>query len=121
HKGPRGLASRPDDNPNYATRFVVLGREWPERTRNGRTSLLFGPRHQPGALADAMAVFKRHRLNLTWIESFPKRGSPQEYLFFVELEGHPRDVRVRRALASLEKKTDQVTILGAYPRTEVVD
>ena len=38
---------------------------------------MFEAPHEPGALADAMAIFKRHKLNLTWIESFPipgKRG-----------------------------------------------
>ena len=49
--------------------------------------------HQPGALADAMAIFKRNRLNLTWIESFPMPETPNEYLFFVEFQGHPEDCR----------------------------
>ncbi len=49
------------------------------RTGRDKTSLLFELAHQPGSLADAMAVFKRHRLNLTWIESFPKKGSQNEY------------------------------------------
>ena len=44
--------------------------------------------HQPGALADAMAIFKRNRLNMTWIESFPIPGSRGRYLFFVEFVGH---------------------------------
>ena len=36
--------------------------------------MLFQVEHRPGALADAMMIFKRSKLNLTWIESFPSRA-----------------------------------------------
>jgi chorismate mutase/prephenate dehydratase len=71
-------------------------------------------------LADAMLVFKRCRLNLTWIESFPKQGSQNEYLFFVELEGHSADAAVRRAIHALTKKTVRTEILGSYPRGQML-
>ena len=67
-----------------------------------------------------MNVFKRNRLNLTWIESFPIARPTGGYLFFVELDGHETDPRVRKALASLEKKTLRLEILGSYPRSEAV-
>ena len=47
----------------------------PDRTGNDRTAILFQMEHRPGTLADAMNIFKRNKLNLTWIESFPV---PQE-------------------------------------------
>jgi chorismate mutase/prephenate dehydratase len=105
-----------EDNPDNVTRFTIIGMEPARRTGNDKTSLMFELTHQPGALADAMSVFKRHRLNLTWIESFPKKGSQNEYLFFVELEGHASDPPVRRAVQALERKTVRVVILGCYPR-----
>jgi len=71
---------------------------------------------RPGSLADAMLVFKRGRLNLTWIESFPMPNSKNEYLFFVELEGHQTDSRVKRALEVLRRKTARLEVLGSYPR-----
>jgi chorismate mutase/prephenate dehydratase len=117
------LAEGIEDNPDNVTRFAVLGHQPAERTgQRDRTALVFELSHQPGALADAMAVFKRHRLNLTWIESFPKRGgTKQEYWFFVELEGHSADLRVRRALSALEKKAHQMRVLGTYPRADIVE
>ena len=60
-------------------------------------------------------------MNMTWIESFPKPGARNEYLFFVELQGHEKDLRVRRALAALEKKTERLEILGSFPRREPID
>ena len=108
------LAESIEDNPENITRFAVIGSEAADRTGCDKTSLLFELTHEPGTLADVMAAFKRHRLNLTWIESFPKKGSQNEYLFFVELEGHPKDLVVRKALKSLERKTVSIRILGSY-------
>ncbi|MCA9213797.1 MAG: prephenate dehydratase [Planctomycetales bacterium] len=114
------LAAAIEDNKHNVTRFAVIGREPAERTGDDKTSFMFELCHEPGALANTMAIFKRNRLNLTWIESFPKQGSPHEYIFFVELHGHQSDVRVRRAVASLEKKTVKLGILGSYPRKDVM-
>jgi chorismate mutase/prephenate dehydratase len=115
------IAACIEDNRNNVTRFAVIGELAGERTGHDKTSLMFEIAHQPGALADTMAIFKRNTLNLTWIESFPITGSKSEYLFFVELEGHPKDLKVRRALASLQRKTVRMEVLGAYPKTEVVE
>lgn len=108
-----------EDNPNNITRFAVLGKERPPRTGDDKTAILFQVDHQPGALADAMAIFKAHSLNLTWIESFPSPETQNEYLFFVELSGHRDDNDVAKAIAELSKQTQRLTILGSYPRALV--
>ena len=118
--GLKIVARNIEDNPRNITRFAVIGLEPAERTRDDKTSLLFQLPHQPGALAGAMAVFRRGRLNLTWIESFPKPGSQNEYFFFVELQGHYEDQRVRRAVDSLKKKTERLEVLGSYPRRDPI-
>ncbi|MEM1304539.1 MAG: prephenate dehydratase, partial [Planctomycetota bacterium] len=119
------LASRIEDQPDNITRFAVIGSEILGKTGDDRTALMFEMPHQPGALADAMGVFKRAQLNMTWIESFPLRlseagGKRGRYRFFVEFEGHQADVRPRRAIASLEKKATRLDVLGSYPRTEPI-
>ena len=100
------LAENIEDNPENTTRFAVIGGQVAARTDNDRTAMLFQVAHRPGALAEAMNIFKRNKLNLTWIESFPIPGSARRYyLFFVELEGHDRDPRLRRAVAALKRKS----------------
>ena len=118
HYGLTAIDSNIEDNKNNTTRFAVIGGELPHRTGRDKTALMFEIPHKPGALADAMLVFKRGRLNLTWIESFPMPGSKNEYLFFVELEGHQTDSRVKRSLDALRRKTARLEILGSYPRAE---
>ena len=116
HYGLAVIDENIEDNKNNVTRFAVIGGEPPHRTGRDKTSLMFEIAHKPGALADAMLVFKRGRLNLTWIESFPMPGTKSEYLFFVELEGHQADSRVKKAVAALQRKTARLEVLGSYAR-----
>ncbi len=116
HYGLEILAENIEDNPGNITRFAIIGGDRPERTGNDRTALLFQTEHRPGALDEAMKIFKRYKLNLTWIESFPVPGMARVYLFFVEMEAHETDIRFRRAIAALQKKTLRLEILGSFPR-----
>jgi chorismate mutase / prephenate dehydratase len=116
HYGLAAIDSNIEDNKNNVTRFAVIGGEMPHRTGRDKTALMLEIQHKPGSLADAMLVFKRGRLNLTWIESFPMPGTKSEYLFFVELEGHQTDSRVKKALAALQRKTARLEVLGSYAR-----
>jgi chorismate mutase/prephenate dehydratase len=72
-------------------------------------------------LADAMNVFKRARLNLTWIESFPIARPEGGYMFFAECEGHEEDTRVHKAIAALEKKSVRLDVLGSYAKMAPVE
>ena len=114
------LASNIEDNPDNVTRFAVIGSKSNKRTGEDKTALVFEVDHKPGALADSMGIFKRQRLNMTWIESFPVPGQRGRYLFFVEFQGHASELRARRALASLEKKALRLTVLGSYAQAEPI-
>jgi chorismate mutase/prephenate dehydratase len=114
------LAKHIEDNPDNVTRFAVIGQDAAARTGRDKTAVVFETAHEPGALADAMGIFKRQQLNLTWIESFPSPEQRGRYLFFVEFEGHASDLKVRRALASLQKRATRLTILGSYAQAEPI-
>jgi chorismate mutase/prephenate dehydratase len=114
HYGLNILAENIEDVAGNTTRFAVIGHADASRTGKDKTSLMFEIEHRPGGLADALAIPKKQKLNLTWIESFPLAGEERGYVFFVELEGHRDDLRVRRAIASLEKRCKRVVILGSY-------
>lgn len=115
------IAEKIEDNKNNITRFAVISDHDGRRTGRDKTALMFEIAHVPGSLADTMAIFKRNRLNLTWIESFPMPNTEKEYLFFVELEGHHQDAKVKRAMETLRRKTKRLEILGAYCRTDPVE
>ncbi|MFM8283208.1 MAG: prephenate dehydratase [Planctomycetaceae bacterium] len=120
HYGLTVLAENIEDVPGNTTRFAVIGPADAARTGRDRTALMFEIEHRPGGLADALSIPKRQRLNLTWIESFPVPGAERGYVFFVELEGHRDDPRVRRAIRALETRCKRVVILGSYAAAAAV-
>ena len=121
HYGLNVLAADIEDHHGNLTRFAVIGEETGPRSGSDKCALMFEIEHRPGALADAMNVFKRNRLNLTWIESFPIPRPEGGYMFFVELEGHEQDLRVRKAIAALERKAVRLVTLGSYAKMAPVD
>jgi len=120
HYGLNVLAEDIEDVAGNTTRFAVIGHADASRTGRDKTSLMFEIEHRPGGLADALSIPKKQKLNLTWIESFPMPGEERGYIFFVELEGHRDDLRVRRAIAALEKRCKRVVILGSYAAAAAV-
>ena len=115
------MAEKIEDNKDNVTRFAVIGDHLQKPTGSDRTALLLQIPHKPGSLSDALNIFKRNKLNLTWIESFPLRGEEQGYLFFLDFEGHENDPKVRKTLSQLEKGAVRLEILGTYPRSETLN
>jgi chorismate mutase / prephenate dehydratase len=115
HFGLTTLAEKIEDNPDNVTRFSIIGKHSAERSGRDKTAMMFQLENRAGALAEALNIFKRNRVNLTWIESFPIRGGDRAYLFFIEMEGHESDLAVRRAMASLGKKAIRMKTLGSFP------
>lgn len=112
------IAENIEDNRNNITRFAVIGDAMGEATGHDRTAVLLQISHKPGALSDALTIFKRCRINLTWIESFPLRAPESGYLFFLDFEGHVSDPKIRKALKELEAMANRLEVLGSYPRSE---
>ena len=108
------LADSVEDNKNNVTRFAMIGDKPVGPSGRDRTSLLLQIGDKPGALADALAVFKQNKINLTWIESFPLRGAESGYIFFIDCEGHAKDAKVKRTLEELARQA----ALGRRPRPE---
>ncbi len=110
-----------EDNKNNLTRFAVIGNAETKRTGKDKTAIMFELHHKPGALSLAMNVIGRNKLNMTWIESFPKPNAKSEYIFFVEFEGHQSETKVKKALTQLGSRTVKMEVLGSYPRSEPVE
>jgi len=112
------VAENIEDNKNNITRFAVIGDTIGEATGSDRTAVLLQITHKPGALSEALTVFKKSRVNLTWIESFPLRSPESGYMFFLDFEGHVSDPKIHKAVRELEKMAGRLEILGSYPRSE---
>ena len=109
------IAKDIEDSLHNVTRFLVIGRSEVERTGNDRTSILFSIKDRVGALYDMLLSFKKYRINLTKIESRPSKKKAWDYYFFADLEGHYKDLAVKKALAELEGRCTFMKVLGSYP------
>ncbi|MGB9735343.1 MAG: prephenate dehydratase [bacterium] len=112
------LAERLEENPNNVTRFVVIGKTMPEKTGDDKTSIIFAVKHKAGALYSALKPFADYKVNLTKIESRPLKKKAWEYLFFVDIDGHIEDQKVKKAISALKLHTVFFKFLGSYPKTK---
>jgi chorismate mutase/prephenate dehydratase len=104
-----------EDIRGNVTRFLVIGPTSSRPTGRDRTSIMFSISDRVGALYSMLSPFKKYRINLTKIESRPSRLKPWDYFFFIDLEGHGEDKRVKKALTELEDHCHTLKILGSYP------
>ena len=117
------LASAVEDDPSNTTRFVVLARETEIPTREALpgpavTSFVFRVRNVPSALYKALGGFATNGVNMTRLESYMVGNEFAATMFMVDVEGHPEDPALSRALEELDFFTTEVWILGVYPAAE---
>ncbi|MCR8725960.1 prephenate dehydratase [Frigidibacter sp. ROC022] len=107
-----------EDNDTNTTRFLVMTRDI-DMTRRGDhgmiTSFVFNVRNIPAALYKAMGGFATNGVNMTKLESYMVGGTFTATQFYADIEGHPDDPPVARALEELRYFTTETRILGVYP------
>jgi prephenate dehydratase len=112
------LARHIEDHDRNTTRFLIMARE-PDTSRRGTsgmmTSFVFRVRNIPAALYKAMGGFATNGVNMTKLESYMVGGNFTATQFFADIEGHPDEPAVARALEELEYFTSTLSILGTYP------
>jgi prephenate dehydratase len=111
------LARHIEDHKNNTTRFLVMSREADFRRRADQmmTTFIFRVRNIPAALYKAMGGFATNGVNMTKLESYMVDGSFTATEFYADIEGHPDDANVKRAMEELDYFTSEFRILGVYP------
>ncbi|MDF1855114.1 prephenate dehydratase [Pseudooceanicola sp.] len=112
------LARDIEDHGHNTTRFLLMSPDL-DLTRRGAhgmiTTFVFEVRNIPAALYKAMGGFATNGVNMTKLESYMKNGSFTATQFLADIEGHPEDAPVKRALDELGYFTSELEILGVYP------
>ena len=112
------LAHDIEDEQHNTTRFVVLANA-PGDAKAGDgpvvTTFIFRVRNVPAALYKALGGFATNSVNMTKLESYQLDGRFVATMFYADVEGHPGDPPVARALEELSFFSTEVHILGAYP------
>lgn len=117
NRGLQAVESEIEDRRDNTTRFVLIGREAPERGASDLTAVVFTLRKdESGALHRLLDPFASRGVNLTSLHLRPIKDKPWEYLFFLELEGHVSDPRVAEALKTAGDAAHSHRVLGSFPR-----
>ncbi|GAB2978989.1 prephenate dehydratase [Nocardioides montaniterrae] len=107
-----------EDEDHNTTRFVVLSPEYVEAPAgNGPvvTSFVFNVRNLPSALYKALGGFATNGINMTKLESYMIGGEFTATQFLAEVDGHPEEPGLKRALEELTFFTTDIKVLGVYP------
>jgi prephenate dehydratase len=115
--GLKVLKADIEDEHHNATRFLIMSRQDERAPKGGQvvTTLVFQVKNIPAALYKAMGGFATNGVNLTKLESYQLGGSFNATQFYADIQGHPEEVHVKRALEELVFHTARHTIMGVYP------
>jgi prephenate dehydratase len=118
--GLKVLKANVQDNKNNTTRFLVMEKK-PKVLINRQekiiTSILFQVRNIPAALYKAMGGFATNNVNMIKLESYMLGGSFEATQFFADIQGHPEDSSVKRALEELKYFTSKLDVIGVYKQS----
>jgi len=101
-----------EDHQGNFTRFVIIKREPTVAEKPTKASLILTTNHEPGALYEALGVFKNHGVNLTKLESRPIRGEAFKYQFLVDVLSDTKSLE--EICSELQQQNCQVKELGHY-------
>ena len=106
-----------EDLAHNTTRFLLMAPDINLTQRGDKmmTTFVFEVRNIPAALYKAMGGFATNGVNMTKLESYMVGGSFTATQFYADIEGHPDDAAVARALEELGYFTNMLEILGVYP------
>jgi prephenate dehydratase len=111
------LARDIEDHHHNTTRFLVMApkADFSRRGKQMLTTFVFEVRNIPAALYKAMGGFATNGVNMTKLESYMVGGAFTATQFYADIEGHPEDPPVARAMEELDYFTNKLEILGVYP------
>ena len=111
------LAKNVEDAEHNTTRFVILSksRQWsPAGDGKIITSFIFRVRNLPAALYKALGGFATNGVNMTKLESYMVDGEFTATQFLADVDGHPEEPGLKRALEELAFFSTEVRVLGVY-------
>lgn len=112
------LKTEINDEQDNKTRFILIGRNQHPKTGKDRTSFAFSTVNKAGALVDVMSVFKKHDINLSYIDSRPSKKEFGTYTFFIECDAYIADENLNATLEEIKPLTTFVRFIGSYPKCQ---
>ena len=107
-----------EDDKNNTTRFLIMSKSQQDRNIELEyiTSCIFEVKSIPSALYKALGGLATNGINMIKLESFISDQDFNKAQFYLEFEGHSNDTPVKAALDEIIHYTNQLNILGVYPK-----
>ena len=107
-----------EDDKNNTTRFLIMSKSQQDRNMELEyiTSCIFEVKSIPSALYKALGGLATNGINMIKLESFISDRDFNKAQFYLEFEGHSNDAPVKAALDEITHYTNQLNILGVYPK-----
>jgi prephenate dehydratase len=126
HYGCRVLRQGVEDVAGNETRFVWLGPVGAPPGPPGADEAVIGPWKTaivfwglgddgPGWLVNGLTELSDRDINLTRIESRPRKQGLGHYMFFLDLEGRLTEPHLSDALDALRQRVEVLRVLGSFP------
>ena len=114
--GGQILKKNISDKKENKTRFIILSRRMqiPKETKKVTTSIFFTTKNQPASLYKALGAFATRHINLRAIESFMPTLSQKDALFYLEIEGTPKEKILKDAFCELQFFSKDFKLAGVF-------
>ena len=107
-----------EDDKGNVTRFLIMGKNIEQldydKDKKFLTSCIFRVKSEPSALYKCLGGFATNQVNLTKLESFSVKNTFEQANFYLDIEGHLEQPKVKNALEELGFHTETLDILGVY-------
>ncbi|WP_440905205.1 prephenate dehydratase [Catenovulum sp. SX2] len=116
HYGLQSIRADVANQKDNQTRFIVVARE-PVNvplTCAAKNSLILSVGQRPGALVDALLIFKKYNISMCKIESRPIKGRPWEEMFYIDVTENLQSEAMQSAIKELKPSVSDYTELGCY-------
>ena len=102
------------------TRFVIATKEPVQVDLQipAKTSLMMVTSNDEGSLIECLNILHRHKINMAKLESRPRMNEPWKYSFYLDIHGNIENPEVKEGLDELNKKAEELKILGCYPKQD---
>lgn len=105
-----------EDLANNTTRFLIIGDQVIPPSGEDKTLLMISAKNKPGSLFNLLKPLAEYGLDMSRIESRPSQSGNWDYIFFLDINGHAADPKVKEALDELDQNADLLRVLGSFPK-----
>jgi len=102
---------------NNVTRFILIGSENIDMSGKDKTSIIVSADNKSGALYSLLKPLSTNKISMTKIESIPTKRKNWEYMFFLDVDGHIKQPKIKKALNLIKRKSTFFKNLGSYPKS----